>query len=161
MEDIDKKIHSNTETVKMLIGTKTSTTRMDKWVATCSYNGTSYKQRWKNYCYMAQYEWPQKYNVLRKKQIAEKFILNGSISYLYFKIKHYLGTYICVYIWMYVCVCVYIYMYTYSTYSGEGHGNPLQCSCLENSMDRAAWWATVHGVTQSQTWLSNTTPCYL
>ena len=161
MEDIDKKIHSNTETVKMLIGTKTSTTRMDKWVATCSYNGTSYKQRWKNYRYMAQYEWPQKYNVLRKKQIAEKFILNGSISYLYFKIKHYLGTYICVYIWMYVCVCIYIYMYTYSTYSGEGHGNPLQCSCLENSMDRAAWWATVHGVTQSQTWLSNTTPCYL
>ena len=161
MEDIDKKIHSNTETVKMLIGTKTSTTRMDKWVATCSYNGTSYKQRWKNYCYMAQYERPQKYNVLRKKQIAEKFILNGSISYLYFKIKHYLGTYICVYIWMYVCVCVYIYMYTYSTYSGEGHGNPLQCSCLENSMDRAAWWATVHGDTQSQTWLSNTTPCYL
>ena len=94
----------------MLIGTKTSTTRMDKWVATCSYNGTSYKQRWKNYCYMAQYEWPQKYNVLRKKQIAEKFILNGSISYLYFKIKHYLGTYICVYIWMYVCVCIYIYI---------------------------------------------------
>ena len=38
---------------------------------------------------------------------------------------------------------------------GEGHGNPLQCSCLENSMDRGAWWATVHGVTKSQTWLSN------
>ena len=30
--------------------------------------------------------------------------------------------------------------------SGEGDGNPLQCSCLENSMDRRAWWATVHGV---------------
>ena len=29
---------------------------------------------------------------------------------------------------------------------GGGHGNPLQCSCLENSMDRGAWWATVHGV---------------
>ena len=28
---------------------------------------------------------------------------------------------------------------------GEGHGNPLQYSCLENSMDRGAWWATVHG----------------
>ena len=27
---------------------------------------------------------------------------------------------------------------------GEGNGNPLQCSCLENSMDRRAWWATVH-----------------
>ena len=33
---------------------------------------------------------------------------------------------------------------------GEGNGNPLQYSCLENSMDRGAWWATVHGVTKSQ-----------
>ena len=36
----------------------------------------------------------------------------------------------------------------------EGNGNPLQYSCLENSMDRGAWQATVHGVTKSQTWLS-------
>ena len=34
---------------------------------------------------------------------------------------------------------------------GEGHDKPLQYSCLENPMDRAAWWATVHGVTKSQT----------
>ena len=34
---------------------------------------------------------------------------------------------------------------------GEGHGNPHQYSCLENSMDRAAWWATVHGVSKSRT----------
>ena len=34
---------------------------------------------------------------------------------------------------------------------GEGNGNPLQCSCLENSMNRGAWWATVHGVTKSWT----------
>ena len=34
---------------------------------------------------------------------------------------------------------------------GRGHGNLLQCSCLENPMDRRAWWATVHRVTQSQT----------
>ena len=34
---------------------------------------------------------------------------------------------------------------------GEMNGYPLQCSCLENSMDRGAWWATVHGVTMSQT----------
>ena len=34
---------------------------------------------------------------------------------------------------------------------GEGNGNLLQYSCLENSMDRGAWWATVHGVTKSQT----------
>ena len=32
-----------------------------------------------------------------------------------------------------------------------GHGNPLQYSCLENPTDRGSWWATVHGVTQSQT----------
>ena len=38
---------------------------------------------------------------------------------------------------------------------GEGHGNPLQYSCLENSMDRGAWWATVHGVTKSWTHLSD------
>ena len=35
--------------------------------------------------------------------------------------------------------------------SEEGNGNPLQYSCLENPMDRGAWWATVHGVTKSQT----------
>ena len=34
---------------------------------------------------------------------------------------------------------------------GGGHGNPLQYSCLENPKDRRAWWATVHGVTQSWT----------
>ena len=38
---------------------------------------------------------------------------------------------------------------------GEGHGNPLQYSCLENPMDRSPWWATVHGVTKSQTRLSS------
>ena len=31
---------------------------------------------------------------------------------------------------------------------GGGHSNPLQYSCLENPMDRGAWWATVHGVTK-------------
>ena len=41
---------------------------------------------------------------------------------------------------------------------GEGNGNPLQCSCLENPRDGGAWWAAVSGVTQSQTrlkWLSS------
>ena len=33
-------------------------------------------------------------------------------------------------------------------FPGVGNGNPLQYSCLENSMDRGAWWATVHGVTK-------------
>ena len=38
---------------------------------------------------------------------------------------------------------------------GEGNGNPLQYSCLENPMDRGAWWDTVHGVSKSQTQLSH------
>jgi len=41
---------------------------------------------------------------------------------------------------------------------GEGNGNPLQCSCLENPRDGAAWWAAISGVTQSRTrlkWLSS------
>ena len=38
---------------------------------------------------------------------------------------------------------------------GEGNGNPLQYSCLGDPMDRRAWWATVHGITKSQTRLSN------
>ena len=36
---------------------------------------------------------------------------------------------------------------------GEGNGNSLQCSCLENPRDRGAWWAAVYGVTQIRTWL--------
>ena len=41
------------------------------------------------------------------------------------------------------------------TSPGEGNGNPLQYSCLENSMDRGAWKTTVHGVAKSQIQLSN------
>ena len=40
---------------------------------------------------------------------------------------------------------------------GEGNGNPLQYSCLENPMDRGAWWAIVHRVAKSRTRLSNYT----
>ena len=43
------------------------------------------------------------------------------------------------------------------TVSREGNGTPLQCSCLENPMDRGAWWATVHGVAKSRTQLSDFT----
>ena len=39
--------------------------------------------------------------------------------------------------------------------SGKGHGTPLQYSCLENPMDRGAWWATVYRVTMSRTRLSD------
>ena len=40
---------------------------------------------------------------------------------------------------------------------GEGNGTPLQYSCLENRMDRGAWWAAVHGVAKSRTQLSDFT----
>ena len=40
---------------------------------------------------------------------------------------------------------------------GEGNSNPLQYSCLENPMDRRAWWATVHGVARSRTQLTDFT----
>ena len=50
-------------------------------------------------------------------------------------------------------------------FPGRGHGNPLQCSCLEKSVDRGAGWATVHRVAKSRTrlkWLStHTHPCVL
>ena len=36
---------------------------------------------------------------------------------------------------------------------GEGNGNPLQCSCLENPRDGGAWWAAIYGVAQSRMWL--------
>jgi len=74
----------------------------------------------------------------------------------------------CAILSLFLCYCyfsviylVYYYMYLNlhlisSTVHGieEGNGNPLQYSCLENSMDRSAWWPTVHGVTKSWTWLS-------
>ena len=57
-------------------------------------------------------------------------------------------------------VCVQTVRSSFSSLSciGEGNGNPLQCSCLENPRDRGAWWAAVSGVAQSRTrlkWLSS------
>ena len=49
------------------------------------------------------------------------------------------------------------FLSTSSPRNGEGNGNPLQYSCLANPMDGGAWWAAVHGVTRSRTWLSNFT----
>ena len=87
--------------------------------------------------------------------------------------------YMCIYIYTYVCVCVCVYegfpgdsVVKYMPAKardtgdigsipgserspGEGNGNALQYSCLENSMDRGAWWAAVHGVTKNQTRLSD------
>ena len=44
-----------------------------------------------------------------------------------------------------------------TTFFGEGNGTPLQYSCLEDPMDRGAWWAAVYGVAKSQTRLSDFT----
>ena len=46
-----------------------------------------------------------------------------------------------------------IMLYMDYSLTGEGNGNPLQCSCLENPRDGGAWWAAVYGVAQSQTQL--------
>ena len=79
---------------------------------------------------------------------------------------------------IYVCVCAYVCIHTHmgfpggsdrkesaynegdlgliprwGRYPGEGNGYPVQYSCLENPMDRGAWWATAHEVTKSHTWL--------
>ena len=43
------------------------------------------------------------------------------------------------------------YLIVVSLFIGEGNGNPLQCSCLENPRDGGAWWADIYGVTQSRT----------
>ena len=51
----------------------------------------------------------------------------------------------------------YILVFIYLYYPGEGDGTPLQHFCLENPMDRGAWWAAVHGVAKSQTRLSDFT----
>ena len=56
---------------------------------------------------------------------------------------------------------IYISLYNLQCYNnviwtlGEGNGNPLQYSCLGNPMNGGAWWATIHGITNSQTRLSN------
>ena len=47
------------------------------------------------------------------------------------------------------------YLARFHLQSGEGNGNPLQYSCLENPRDGGAWWAAVYGVAQSWTWLSS------
>ena len=50
-----------------------------------------------------------------------------------------------------------VFLWKLRNTSGEGNGTPLQYSCLENRMDRGAWWAAVHWVAKSWTWLSNFT----
>ena len=56
----------------------------------------------------------------------------------------------------YECVLTYMCLWAYVLFRyGEGNGTPLQYSCLENPMDRGAWWAVVHGVARSPTQLSD------
>ena len=61
--------------------------------------------------------------------------------------------------WTLIYISLVIILFHFSVSCiGEGNGNPLQCSCLENPRDGGAWWAAVYGVTQSWTrltWLSS------
>ena len=73
--------------------------------------------------------------------------------------------------WVCVCMCVHVGLHTWGwkvarLTVGEGNGNPLQYSCLENPVDSGAWWAAVYGVEQSRTRLkrlssssSSSPPC--
>ena len=55
----------------------------------------------------------------------------------------------------------YIYIYIIIYIIGEGNGNPLQYSCLENPVDRGAWWAAVHVVTRVGHDLATKPPPYI
>ena len=52
-----------------------------------------------------------------------------------------------------------MWVWSLGRYPGEGNGYPLQCSCLENSTDRAAWWATVHRVAKSRHYWATKRAC--
>ena len=88
----------------------------------------------------------------------------------------YMYIYICIYVYLHIHICIFTYMQSLSGSEvkasacnagdlssilgsgrspGEGNGNPLQYSCLENPMDGGTWWATVHGVVKSRTRLSD------
>ena len=54
-------------------------------------------------------------------------------------------------------MCLCLHTHNYGTSYGEGNGTPLQYAYLENPMDGGAWWAAVHGVSTSRTWLSDFT----
>ena len=84
----------------------------------------------------------------------ERVIIHVSDNWImYSRTKHCCLTvlkFMYIYIYIHTHTHIYIYIYIYS-YIGEGNGNPLQYSCLENPLDRGAWWAAVYGVAQSRT----------
>ena len=66
-------------------------------------------------------------------------------------------THIYTYNGYYSTIKISFFLWLSSIHCGEGSGTPLQCSCLENPMDGGAWWATVHGVAESRTRLTDFT----
>ena len=88
---------------------------------------------------------------------------NDSVIYqcmsILFQILFYYSCYTIVNIVSYVIQSVLVYLfiniYIVVCISGEGNGNPLQCSYLENPRDGGAWWAAIHGVAKSWTRLSD------
>ena len=54
-------------------------------------------------------------------------------------------------------LCLSVHIFSFLIFRREGNGTPLQYSCLKNPMDGGAWWAVVHGVAKSRTWLSDFT----
>ena len=81
----------------------------------------------------------------RKKEKKILFVITLRINSLNFSIYH----------TAVLAIAIHVVIYTPSTSFREGDGTPLQYSCLENPMDGGAWWAAVHGVTKSQTRLSD------
>ena len=82
---------------------------------------------------------------LASSSLAGRFFTIASLAFL----KHQKPSDICFY--------MYSFLWLSNIPFGEGNGNPLQYSCLENPMDGGAWWAAVHGVTKSRTRLSDFT----
>jgi len=106
------------------------------------------------------------------------------LCFFFFSLKYiwFIMVYMCVYTYIHI-----IYIYTYDRWHkgkrptcqcrrhrscgfdipelgrcpGVGNGNPVQYSCLDNSIDRWAWWSIVHGVTKSRTWLKDWAHEYL
>ena len=119
--------------------------------------------------------------IIKRLCISYEHILCFSLFFPYTHTHNVIHTYIHIFIChIYEKICQYFHLLLFTIYShvyifraslvaqmvmqedpgsipgfgrspGEGHGNPLQYTCLENSMDRGAWRATVHGFTKSQT----------